>query len=182
MVVYSPWANGTVKSLMQPDLAALRALTMEMRLAPSHWKWVLPLVATALNWALLDRLGQRGDGITRSLLEVFTGIQPSRSACLFSDKAGAVMSIQLAQNQAASTIRIPELQTDLQGMYQEGPEAAGERRQKAIRAKNETTHVMAPKFDICDFGLVQEVVEKGQKFTPKERALSYSDSPGITCF
>lgn len=77
IVAYSLWANGTVELLMRHVLSALRALTLKLPLAPVDWKCVLPLVATALHWAPLERLGRRANSIARCPIEAFTGIPPS---------------------------------------------------------------------------------------------------------
>lgn len=48
-LAYSTWSNETIESLMTPVLVALRALTLELKLAPTYWESVLPMVVTALN-------------------------------------------------------------------------------------------------------------------------------------
>ena len=71
-VEYSPWANGTVESLMRTVLAALRSIMLELKLAPQDWKDIITSIQTIINSTGLERLGKNGDGTLRSPLKVMT--------------------------------------------------------------------------------------------------------------
>lgn len=57
-VAYSPWANGSVESLMISVLSANRAMLAKLNLAPQDWTSILPSIASALNQASLARFGK----------------------------------------------------------------------------------------------------------------------------
>ena len=71
-VAYSPWANGTVESMMSQILKVFRVLLSEWRMPTEHWPMLVPIVQSALNVAPSARLGGRAP------LEVFTGIKGNR--------------------------------------------------------------------------------------------------------
>eukprot|EP00171_Calliarthron_tuberculosum_P005938 IDg5938t1 len=56
-LAYCPWSNGTVEVVCQELLRALRALISELQLPQRCWPSVIPLVQSALNNAIIPRLG-----------------------------------------------------------------------------------------------------------------------------
>lgn len=59
IVAFSLWVNGTVESCMKHVLAAYRCIQSELKLGPQDWPSAVGMIQTALNEALLERLGLR---------------------------------------------------------------------------------------------------------------------------
>ena len=72
MVAHSPWANGTVESMMSQILRVLRALLSEWRMQEHDWPLLVPVVQGILNHAPSFRLGGRAP------IEAYTGLPASR--------------------------------------------------------------------------------------------------------
>lgn len=97
-VAYSSCANGTVESSMKSILSASGSLLAELKLAPSSWMTVVSVVATALSYSNLERLGQRPNGLAGTSLEVITEIQPEKpilQVLLKDFSIGAPMTVDL---------------------------------------------------------------------------------------
>lgn len=78
-VSYLSLANRTVDSFMNSILSSTRAMVSELNLAPQDWFFVFRDIASALNEASIDLLGERADGIAVSSLECMNAIAPNRS-------------------------------------------------------------------------------------------------------
>ena len=163
-VAYSPWANGTVESLMRTVLSATRAMIAELNLAPQDWTSVIPAIASALNEASLERLGKRADGIALSPLEVMTGISPNRPLLrIIPKEPNNAISKTMEHARAAQVISIKKLQHDLNNMHKEVALAVAKRREKAIALHNKATNIVSPTFVIGDFVLVRRSNDRGHK-------------------
>lgn len=66
-VAYSPWANGTVESLMRSILSATRAMLAELKLAPQD-----PIYYSGSQSSKPISISENSNGISRSLLEAMT--------------------------------------------------------------------------------------------------------------
>jgi len=187
-VAYSPWANGTVESLMRSILSATRAMIAELKLAPQDWMEVIPTVASALNAASLDRLGRRPDGIARSPLEVMTGISPNNPVLHVIKQTPKVTNeknLDLART--CQVLEIAKLQAALNEMHKAVDISVSRRREKAIAAHNKATNIVTPSFEVGDFVLVRRANDNGHKLrfrwfgpwriTAVHGALVYSVSP-----
>lgn len=163
-VAYSPWANGTVESLMRSVLSATRTMIAELKLAPQDWNSVLPIIASALNEASLGRLGMRKDGIPLSPLEVMTGIEPKRAILrILPNNPNVTKATSLDHARAAQVIAIRTLQDDLDNVHKDVSEAVSTRRKRAIAAHNKATNIITPSFDVGDFVLVRRSNDIGHK-------------------
>ena len=163
-VAYSPWANGTVKSLMRSILSAARA--MILRLAPQDWASVIPVIASALNETSLDRLGRRANGIFRSPLEVVTGILPHRPVLrILPRNLAASEWISLKHTRAAQILSISELQESLDQIHKDVARSVSIRREKAIAAHDKATNIIHPSFVVGDFVLVRRTNDRGHKLS-----------------
>ena len=72
VVAHSPWANGTVESMMSQILRVLRALLFEWRMQEQDWPLLVPIVQSILNHAPSFRLGGRAP------VEAYTGLPAAR--------------------------------------------------------------------------------------------------------
>ena len=72
MVAHSPWANGTVESMMSQILRVLRALLSEWRMQEQDWPTLVPIVQSILNHAPSFRLGGRAP------IEAYMGLSAAR--------------------------------------------------------------------------------------------------------
>ena len=163
-VAYSPWANGTVESLMRSILSATRAMIAELKLAPQDWASVIPTIASVLNEASLDRLGRRPDGIARSPLEAMTGIAPNRPVLRIlpnSPKLTEEKTLEYAR--ATQVIAISELQSALDQVHKDVERSVSLRRERAIASHNKATNIVTPSFAIGDFVLVRRANDRGHK-------------------
>ena len=53
---YAPWSNGTVEVMNRLLVRLLRGLCSELKLKPTEWDSLLPMVMSALNHMPADRL------------------------------------------------------------------------------------------------------------------------------
>ena len=165
-VAYSPWANGTVESLMRPVLAATRAMLGELKLGPQDWPSVIPAISTALNEAPLERLGRRDDGIARCPLEVMTGIRPRRHILsIVPEGANFLNGHTISHARASQLAHIEQLQTALEALHKDVSTCTSTRRAKAIEAHNRATNIMQPSFTTGDLVLVRRPVDRGHKLS-----------------
>jgi hypothetical protein len=72
VVAHSPWANGTVETMMSQILRVFRALLSEWRMHAEDWPLLVPIVQSILNHAPSSRLGGRAP------IEAYTGLPSSR--------------------------------------------------------------------------------------------------------
>jgi hypothetical protein len=72
VVAYSPWANGTVESMMSQILRVLCALLSEWRMQENDWPLLVPIVQGIMNHAPSSRLGGRAP------IEAYTGLDATR--------------------------------------------------------------------------------------------------------
>ena len=167
-VAYSPWANGTVESLMRTVRAALRSMMLELKLAPQDWKEIITSIPTILNSAGLDRLGSNDDGTLRSPLQVMTGIIPNRPITRIIPATGSIVNaINFSEAEGQKLINIDALQNNLHHLHKDVSEKVSRRRRKAIAAHNKATNIVEPRFEICDFVLVRRAVDRGHKLQYK---------------
>lgn len=187
-VSYSPWANGTVESLMRTVLRAMRALVADFTLAPQDWMSVLPLVMTALNEASLTALGSRTDGPVRYPLEVMTVITPARPLHrLFLSATPLRPSFFVDRSRALQLISIDDLQRDLYAMQKEVGGSVSLRLKRVIAAYNQATNIVSPAFAVGYFVLVRRANDRRHKLrfrwfrpcliTDVNRSLVYSVTP-----
>lgn len=163
-IAYSPWANGTVESLMRSILSATRSMITELKLAPQDWATVIPSVSSALNEASLDRLGKRPDGIPFSPLEVMSGIVPNRSVHQIVPHDLAVTAGKIIDGaRVAQVLAIKDLQVALDQMHKEVAISVGNRRERAIEAHNKATNIITPSLHVGDFVLVRRANDRGHK-------------------
>lgn len=163
-VAYSPWANGTVENLMRSILSATRAMLSELKLAPQDWACVLPSIATALNQASLSRLGKNSNGLSRSPLEVMTGIHPQRPLLriLHSD-SDFVQAQTLTHARVLQVLKIDDLQKNLEEMHKDVTKSVSIRREKSIAAHNKSTNIQNQSFAVGDFVLVRRARDRVPK-------------------
>ena len=149
---------------MRPVLSASRALLGELKLAPHDWPAVLPAVSSALNSASLDRLGSRDDGITRTPLEVMTGIQPRRPILqIIPSGLNITQAKTISHARTAQIISINQLQEALDNLHRNVSTSSQARRERAVEAHNKATNIVAPNFSVGDFVLVRRASDKGHK-------------------
>lgn len=153
-VAYSPWANGTVESLMRTILAALRALLFELKLAPQDWKEIIFLIQSVINSAGLERLGKDSSGHFRSPLQVMTGLQPNLPITRLTNSAPAFSPDKSADYIRANQIlNISELQQSLDAMHKDVSVRVENNRKKSLAAHNKATNIVEPKFYVGDLVL-----------------------------
>lgn len=164
VVAYSPWANGTVESIMRTVQAALRAVMLELKLAPQDWKEVISSLPTILNSAGLDRLGKNDDGSLRSPLQVMTGIKPNRPMSrILPSNLKTIQSKMIHTVRQSQKTYINNLQTSLENMHKDVSEKVTNRRKKAVATHNKATNIVEPKFELGDIVLVRRAVDRGHK-------------------
>lgn len=94
-----------------------------MKIAPQDWPLVTGMVMTALNEALLPRLGKRDDATFRTPLKVFTSLKPVRTQMLYAavyNDAGLDSGhdgVSLDRFRALQVMNIESLQTSFQEMH-----------------------------------------------------------------
>jgi len=163
-VAYSPWANGTVESLMRSILSATRAMLTELKLGPQDWASVLPSIAIALNQTSLGRLGRRKDGTARTPLEVMTGIEPRRPLLrILQPESKGLKAKSLDHARALQVLKIDKLQKDLEQMHKKVKKSTCLRREKSIAFHNKQTCLSVPSFSVGDFVLVRRAKDRGPK-------------------
>lgn len=119
-VAYSPWANGTVESLMRIVLTALLSMMFELKMAPQDWKEIISAIPTIINYAGLERLGYNNDGTLRSPLQVMTGILPNRPiARIISFTSETSNVITVSQVDATKLFNIDALQSNLHQLHRD---------------------------------------------------------------
>ena len=163
-VAYSPWANGTVESLMRTVQAALRAILLELKLAPQDWREVISIIPSILNSAGVERLGKNDDGSLRSPLQVMTGIIPRRPIQHILESSSKNTTAKVLQSaRAEQLIKIDALQKALDIMHKAVDTRVSNRRKKSIASHNKATNIIEPKFEIGDIVLVRRAVDRGHK-------------------
>lgn len=167
-MAYSPWANGTVESLMRTVLAALRSMMLDLKLAPQDWKEIITAILSIINSAGLERLGSNSDGTLRSPLQVMTAISPNRPITrIIPTNSSVISGITISEADGKKIININNLQEDLQKLHKDVAAKVSNRRKKAISAHNKSTNIIEPKFEIGDFVLVRRAVDRGHKLQYK---------------
>lgn len=163
-IAYSPWANGTVESLMRSVLSASRSMIAELKLAPQDWTMVIPSIASVLNEASLDRLGKRQDGIPFCPLEVMSGIAPNRAVHQIVPRVdGLTKEKLLGSARLAQMASIQTLQIDMDRIHKQVTESVSSRRERAIELHNKATHIINPVLHVGDFVLVRRANDRGHK-------------------
>lgn len=163
-VAYSPWSNGTVESLMRSILSATRVMLGELKLAPTDWDSVIPAIATALNSSSSDRLGRRPSGVSRTPLEVMTGIIPNRPILqIIPSRMSAFTEKNISLAQALKILNINDLQLKFNNMHKNVSTITNLRRQNAVKAHNEATNIISPSFTVGDFVLIRKATHRGHK-------------------
>lgn len=162
-IAYSPWANGTVQSLMRTVLAALRAMILELRLASQDWKEITTAIPLIINSAGFER-GNGKDGPLRSPLQVMTGILLNRPITRIKPSSSSTSSaITLPESASKKIFNITALQNGLQKMHKDVAKKIRHRRKKAIAAHNKATNIVEPRFEIGDHVLIRRARERGHK-------------------
>ena len=160
---YSPWSNGTVEAVNRNVMSACRALTTEAKLGPHDWPELVPVLESIINEAPTARLGKRSDGVSRSPLEVMTGLKPRRSILRGATGIHGSKSLILDRVRAEQSFNIEKLQKDLDLMHKSVNNVVSRNRARQIKAHNKRTNIVAPSFSIGDFVLVRRGQDKGHK-------------------
>ncbi len=142
--------------------SACRAMLAGIKLWPQDWYSVIPAIASSLNEESMDRLGRRSDGLTRSPLDVVTGILPKRSLLRVLPANVENTSVKTIDRACAlQLIRFEELQKTLEEIHKDVHHSLSLRRERAVPAYNKTTYIVVPSFAVGDFVLVRRAAELG---------------------
>lgn len=147
VTAYCPWANGTVERVNLEVLRILQALSSELKVSPTNWPSLVPVVQIALNHAIVKVLGDR------SAIQVVTGYSPRTPLSALLDEENRVWrSTSLSSEEFESmfyetTQALLEMHKDVQS----GKETLRDGRNNR---RNQKKHVKIPNFEIGDFVLV----------------------------
>lgn len=153
---YCPWANGTVEVVNRLLLRCLRAMLSELKLHPSEWPSVVPLVQSALNQMPADRLG----GIAP--VTAFTALPATPPiATILRPASTEVMNVDTVyQKQREHLLKV---QASLQDMHRQVTDEAEKRRSQARKRREAKNGVTMVNFEIGDFVLVAQVTGRVNK-------------------
>ena len=155
-VAYSPWANGTVESMMSQILRVLCALIAEWRMDMKHWPLLVPIVQGALNQAPSARLGGRAP------MEVFTGLNPTRPLdSLIHPKTKEVKMLKEVNESLLKEIKLLALKRN--ELHKTTSKIANKLRAQARARHNKKGKVKYPNFIEGDFVLVGLINKSRQK-------------------
>eukprot|EP00171_Calliarthron_tuberculosum_P006432 IDg6432t1 len=166
-LAYCPLSNGTVEVVCRELLRTLRALISELQLPQRCWPSLMPLVQSALNNAVLPRLGNRCP------LTVFTGHpqdSPLRAITVRRDDILQVHSIEEAR--AQQMIQTEKLLSAMEQMHKDVTVCSSKKRQAAVDAHSRKTHVRPVDFSEGDYvlrGVLQR--QRGKKEEAHARRL-----------
>lgn len=163
-MAYSPWVKGTVENCMKQVQAAYRCLQSKIKLGPQNWPSIVEMIQTALNEALLRRLGSREDGNLRTLLEVMTGIKPVRTM-LHTSQMGKEQHVErrIEKVRAFQLMNIEKFQAAMEQMHRNVKERVNSDRAKQIKQHNKRTNLVEPRFEVGEFALARRAQYKGHK-------------------
>lgn len=163
VVAYSPWANGTVETLMSQILRVLRALLNEFQMQPTEWPCLLPMVQSALNLAPSERFGGK------SPMEVFTGLKPKRPiASILHPVTGAVCDYEAVKRKVASAMK--DLAEARDKLHKQAAVSAKQVRDRRRMQANKKRGAKFPSFIVGDFVLVgREAQVSGDKLRVRWR-------------
>ena len=152
-LAYCLWSNETVEVVCRELLRACRAMLSEYQLPFTSWPSIIPVVQSALNISILERLGNRCP------LTVFTGLPQDNPLFSNTRKVGETLEvhsleeIRLTQRQnIRATITAPE------NMHKDVATRTDKRRKAAVESHNRKTNVRPINFEEGDFvlrGLIQ---------------------------
>ena len=152
-LAYCPWSNGTVEVVCRELLRVIRALLSEFQLHQSCWPSIMPIVQSALNNTILERLGNRCP------LTAFTGLPqdtPLKSITHRIDDVVQVLSCKdLRETQKQN---ISSLLSALDQMHKEVSIRSSKKRQAAVESHNRKTNIRPINFSEGDYvlrGIVQ---------------------------
>ena len=158
-LAYCPWSNGTVEVVCRELLRATRALLSEFQLNQKCWPSVLPMVQSALNNSILERLGN----LTPQ--GVFTSLPTSSPLSAVTRQDGEVTKVyKISEVRARQLLNSQRIQGALDSMHKDVAERSNRKRQAAVSSHNRKTGVRPINFDSGDFvlrGLLQR--ERGRK-------------------
>ena len=159
-VAYSPWANGTVETMMSQILKVFRAILSEWRMPIEHWPVLVPIVQSALNHAPSARLGGRAP------IEVFTGQSGTRPLdSLRHPETKEVLTLK--DISAAVELEFQKLQLRRNELHSATAQIASNLRKQARDHHNNKVHIKTPNFTIGDFVLVGALQKSRQKLKVK---------------
>jgi len=156
VVAHSPWANGTVESMMSQILRVLRALLSEWRMQEHDWPLLVPVIQGILNHAPSFRLGGRAP------IEAYTGLPASRPlSTLMHPETKIVKSIEEIDESLKQELRLLALRRN--EMHKEVARVATKIRDQKRERINKDRSKNYPNFIKGDFVLVGILDKARQK-------------------
>lgn len=157
-------ANDTAESLLQTILAAVRAVTLEMKLSLQDWKEIASCIMFMINSAALERLGKNDDGSLRTPLQVMNGICRGRPIARIIPQGGSKAdAICLEKARAQQLLIINAIRQQLDTLHKEAFDTISKRRKQAIAAHYANINLLEPNFQIGDILLVRRTIDKRYK-------------------
>lgn len=156
VAAYNPWVNGTVEVVNRMVLRVIKALLSELKLRPSQWPELLPVVQAALNMRPADRLG----GVVP--VTAFTQL-PATTALtvLFHPTTKKTVTVQWVRDEQIRSL--DDAAQTLETMHKALSDTA-EQKRAAARARHAAKNgVDMPKFTEGDFVLVGVVTSRANK-------------------
>lgn len=148
---------------MRTIRSTTRAILAEFKVAPKNWDLLTSSVMTVLNSTVLPRLGQRTDGISKSPLEVMTGISPTRKVLhVFPPDVPSTVYHCLRRARAACIASIDDLKNALEHMYRDVGRTDRLRRKTSIAEHTSATSIVAISIGIGDFVLVYRAIDRAR--------------------
>eukprot|EP00171_Calliarthron_tuberculosum_P022775 IDg22775t1 len=130
-LAYCPWSNGTVEVVCRELLRATRALLSEFQLPQKCWPSVLPLVQSALNNSVLERLGNRCP------LTAFTGLPQDSPLTTITCRRGKVIETHsIAEVRARQRINIDVIYEALDDMHKDISELSSKKQKSSVDSHN----------------------------------------------
>jgi hypothetical protein len=156
VVAHSPWANGTVESMMSQILRVLRALLSEWRMQEQNWPLLVPIVQSILNHAPSLRLGGRAP------IEAYTGLPATRPLCtLIHPEFKTVKSIEEIDESLKKELRLLALRRN--ELHKNVARVATRIRDQKRERINKDRKGNHPNFIVGDFVLVGILNKSKQK-------------------
>eukprot|EP00171_Calliarthron_tuberculosum_P012252 IDg12252t1 len=147
-LAYCPWSNGTVEVVCRELLHATRALLSEFQLPSRSWPTVLPVVQSALNSALLPRLGNQCP------LTAFTGLQQESPLRTIAFNRNDIVKLKsISEARAAQALEVSRTIQAMESMHKHVSLLSNKKRQSAVNSHNNKTSVKAINFSTGDFVL-----------------------------
>ena len=147
-LAYCPWSNDTVEVVCRELLRASRAILSEYQLPNKCWPSIMPVVQSALNNSILERLANRCP------LTAFTGLPQDSPLVSFTRKVGEKIQVHSIDDiRSTQQKNIQAMLRALEKMHREVSVQADKRRKAAVNSHNRKTGVRAVNFTEGDYVL-----------------------------